>query len=47
MESLRTAVDEDAFWVIALPVEPLFDPMRREIRFEQLCKGIWAKEKKG
>ena len=43
MESLRTAVEEHAFWVIALPVEPLFDPMRGERRFEQLCEGIWAK----
>jgi serine/threonine-protein kinase len=46
MESLRTAVEEHAFWVIVLPVEPLFDPIRGERRFEQLCEGIWAAEKK-
>lgn len=45
MESLRTAVEEHAFWVSLLPVEPLFDPMRGEKRFEQLCEGIWVKEK--
>ena len=44
MESLRTAVEERAFWLIALPIEPLFDPMRGERRFEQLCDGIWARE---
>jgi serine/threonine-protein kinase len=46
MESLRTAVEEHAFWLIALPIEPLFDPMRGDRQFEQLCDGIWAKEKK-
>ena len=40
MESLRSAVEEYAFWLIALPLEPLFDPMRGERRFEQLCEGI-------
>ena len=42
--SLRTAVEERAFWLIALPIEPLFDPMRGEERFENLCQGIWATE---
>lgn len=46
MESLRRAVEEHAFWLIGLPIEPLFDPMRGEQRFEQLCEGIWVKEKK-
>ena len=41
MESLRTAVEEHAFWLIALPVEPLFDAMRGQRRFEQLCEAIW------
>jgi len=45
MESLRTAVREHAFWLIALPIEPLFDPMRGERRFEELCDGIWVKER--
>jgi pentatricopeptide repeat protein len=44
--SLRTAVEERAFWLIAPPIEPLFDPMRGEKRFEQLCDGIWARETK-
>jgi hypothetical protein len=35
-----------AFWVIALLVEPLLDPIRGEGQFEQLCGGVWAKEKK-
>jgi hypothetical protein len=46
MESLRTAVEEHAFWLIALPIEPLFDPMRGDRQFEQLRDGIWAKAKK-
>jgi TolB-like protein/Tfp pilus assembly protein PilF len=46
MESLRAAAEEHAFWLIALPFEPLFDPMRGEERFEQFCDGIRAKEKK-
>ena len=46
MESLRKAEEEHAFWLIALPCEPLFDPMRGEARFDQLCDGIRAKEKK-
>ena len=46
MEILRTAVEEHAFWLIALPIEPLFDPMRGDRQFEQLCDGIWAREKK-
>jgi len=46
MECLRTAVEEHAFWLIGLPIEPLFDPMRGDQRFEQLCDGIWAREKK-
>jgi hypothetical protein len=46
MESLRTAGEEHAFWLIGLPIEPLFDPMRGDQRFERLCDGIWAREKK-
>jgi len=46
MQSLRKAVEEHAFWLIALPIEPLFDPMRGDRRFEQLSDGIWAKAKK-
>ncbi len=46
MESLRTAVEEHAFWLIGLPLEPLFDPMRGDRRFEDLCDGIWATEEK-
>jgi serine/threonine-protein kinase len=46
MQSLRAAQEERAFWLIALPVEPLFDPMRGERQFERLCDGIWVKEKK-
>ena len=46
MESLHKAVEERAFWLIGLPIEPLFDPMRGEKRFQQLCKGIWVREKK-
>jgi hypothetical protein len=45
MDSLRTAAEEHAFWLIALPIEPLFDPMRGLRRFEGLCNGIWSKEK--
>lgn len=45
MASLHTAVEEHAFWLIGLPIEPLFDPMRGEKRFEQLCESIWVKEK--
>jgi len=46
MECLRTAVEEHAFWLIGLPIEPLFDPMRGDQRFQQLCDGIWARKKK-
>jgi adenylate cyclase len=46
MESLQAAVKEHAFWLIALPIEPLFDPIRGEKWFEGLCQGIWAKESK-
>jgi tetratricopeptide (TPR) repeat protein len=46
MDSLRTAAEEHAFWLIALPKEPLFDSMRGTRQFESLCNGIWSKEKK-
>jgi TolB-like protein len=45
MDSLRAAAEERAFWLIALKVEPLFDPMRGLRQFENLCNGIWSKEK--
>jgi hypothetical protein len=38
MDSLRTAVEEHAFWLIALPKEPLFDSMRGTRQFESRCK---------
>ena len=45
IDSLRTAAEEHAFWLIALPIEPLFDPMRGLRRFEGLCNGIWSNAK--
>lgn len=41
MDSLHVGFAERAFWLIALPVEPLFDFLRAEPRIEQLCNGIW------
>ncbi len=37
LESLRMAVKQRAFWVISLPVESLFDPLRADARFETVC----------
>ena len=44
MDSLRRATEEGAFWLIALPIEPLFDPMRGTKQFEDLCDRIWSKK---
>jgi TolB-like protein/tetratricopeptide (TPR) repeat protein len=45
MDSLRRATEDGAFWLIALPIEPLFDPMRGIKRFEDLCNRIWSKKR--
>lgn len=43
LQCLHEAVKEHAFWLIALPAEALFDGMRGEVRFDQVCNGIWPK----
>lgn len=42
MESLRMAVEQRAFWLIALPADALFDPLRADPRFER-CSLARAK----
>ncbi len=42
IKTLRQAAAEHAFWLIALPVEPLFDTLRDASEFEPVLKTVWA-----
>ena len=40
LDSLDEAFHQHAFWLIALPIEPLFDDLRAEPRFGAMCDRV-------
>src|SRR5579871_3366400 len=44
IDCLRRAVDEHAFWLISLPLDPLFAGLRGDPEFDRIAGGIWAEE---